>query len=95
MRANEIDDRCCDQTNPKLEAKAEAKAAKAAKPMKPESAGNQVSFLHLAWVLFSFGLGPVYFCPGSCLLLAWVLFTFGLPSTAGAIFKKSCRTKKI
>ena len=28
----------------------------------------------LAWVLFTFGLGPVYFWPGSCLLLAWVLY---------------------
>ena len=32
----------------------------------------------MAWVLFTFGLGLVYFWPWPCLLVAWVMFTFGL-----------------
>ena len=33
--------------------------------------------VHVAWVLFTFRLGPVYFCPMPCLLLAWFLLTVG------------------
>ena len=33
--------------------------------------------VHLAWVMFTFRLGLVYFCPGPCLLLAWFLLTVG------------------